>query len=1223
MGQSLSCGVCFGGIVRLKGLLGLLLTFAVLVGGAFGQEDRGRINGLVTDPSGAVVPMAKVMLLNESTGVGLHTVADSAGAYIFEFVQPGVYTVSAESPGFKQFKATHVRVEVAAHIGVPIKLEVGAQTQEVTVEGTGGARLRTEDAVLGYTVEARSTVELPILYSNPFELQLLAPGVTSTTLVSNHTYEGGTESAKIDGSQSGQTEFTLDGAPETRNGGAVTTAYIPSRDFIQEFRLITSPYDASLSHTSGGSIDTSLKSGTSQYHGSASWFYQPAGVDAPQFSLGPTSAPSNQYHRESAEVDGPSLRQKLFFFAGYENQFNQQAASTTTQTVPTDAEKKGDFSALLPLGTTLSNTVTCTGHTAAPYNSYQIFDPYSTTPDPNCPGQYTRTPVPGNILTNVMPIDSVAAKILSYYPEPTGSAVVGVNGTNNFVSNAQNVDHYWSVASRLDYTLSDRQRVFGHYITSIRTQPGKNEFFPGASGQTLTLKNNAVILDYVNTLNPTTVLDVRYSFTRFTTVTSLDAKTTSTELGINPNAIAGANPEASGFPEVKVTGFATLGNSDPGFEADNIHVGQISLSKSLNRHQVKFGGEWREYQANQFNSSGEHFVVNAEGSYTKGPENSGATTATIGQALASLEFGQSEGSSETLNAATANDTDYWAGYFQDDWKATPKLTINMGLRYEYGSPIRERYNKSITGFNFGATNPIAAQAQSKYATLYGASAANPTTAYYVAPGNFNVNGGLTYATPGGKNQNLWVGQKKNFSPRIGLAWNPTPKLVVRAGYGIFYSHLAEYVQYGNAVGFSQTTNTVPTADGGLSFIATLENPFPNGLVQPSGAANGLLQSVGSSITFFPQHPNTPYNERYSFGVQYQLPADMIFEADYVGSSGYHIRITRDYDPVPNSLLSTDTSRTAAQTAINTRLTHLSANPFQGITIPGNPSLASSTTIANSQLAKPYPEFTGITATDTSGFSTYNALQLSLQKRFSHGFNTSVSYSKSRALDAITFLNAGDAKPWYGVSNGDYPEVLSVSAIYELPFGKGKPFFGSAHGVVGEAIRGFQIEGTYRVQSGQPLTFSNTGAILRPGATLADVGNTSKKTYLNWFNTAAFVNNIAGAATDPRQGVSIDSDCTLHPTTCYTNTVLESNVRTYPLRFNNVRQDYQDLLNVGALKKFTVKERVNMVVRAEALNALNHPVYNAPSTDPSSNTFGQITGFGNTARILQFAVEGHF
>jgi hypothetical protein len=1185
--------------VRFRGFWGFFVALVLVGGLAFGQEDRGRITGLVADPTGAVVPAATVTLTSETTDVSRTTTSDNAGAYIFEYVLPGLYTVTADSPGFQKFKVEHVRVEVAQRVAVNLSLKVGAQNAEVTVTESGGTALRTEDATLGYTIEQKLITDLPSLYGSSFEFQLLAPGVTSTTLANgNHSYEGGSESAKVNGSQSGQTEFTLDGAPDSRNGGAVTTAYVPSRDFIGEFRVITSPYDASLSHTSGGSLDASIKSGGNKYHGGASWFFQPQGVDAPAFTLsGNSVAPVATYNRESGEVDGPILRDKLFFFTGAERQYNSAAASTTTQTVPTDAEKNGDFSALLSINPTLiTNTVRCkvgsTTYYAAPYNSYQIFNPYSTTPDPNCPGQYIRSPYANNKITN---IDPVAKKILSYYPTATGSSVQTANGQNNFVSNVNNIDHYWSSTSRLDYNLSDRQKLFGHFIISERTQPGKNAYFPDASGQTLTLKNRGVALDYVNTLNATTVLNLRYSLTRFTTVTSLDAQTTATDLGVNANALAGSNPLAKGFPQVKVTGFATLGNSDPGYEADNIHDVQANLTKALGRHQVKVGAEWREYQANKADLTQEHLSISSTGAYTKGPSSVGAAASPLGQGLASLESGLSESTAMTLNAATANDTDYWSGYFQDDWKARRNLTINVGLRYEYGSPVRERYNKSITGFDFGATSPIAAQAMANYA-------AHPASILPV--GNFKVLGGLDYATPGGQNQDLWNGQKMNFSPRIGFALQPMPKMVVRGGFGIFYSHLAEYVQYGTPTGFTQTTNTVPTLDNGLTFVATLANPFPNGLVQPSGASNGLLQSIGQSITFIPQHPKTPYSERYSLGVQYQLPGDIIFEADYVGSTGQHLRITRDYNALPNSYLSTSTTRDASMVATNAMLVANYTNPFAGISVPGSSSLTGST-ISGTQLLKPFPEFTGITASDPSGFSSYNALQLSAQKRFTHGYNVSVAYTQSRSLDAISFLNAGDAKPWYGISNGDYPRVLSVAGVYELPFGRGKAFFSNTPWFVDELIHGFQIEGTYRVQSGQPLTFNNAAALLRPGAKLSDIGNLSNRSVGEWFNRSAFINAVDdGSAT-------------------YTSTSLQSNLRTYPLRFNNVRQDYQDLLNIGAVKKFSVKERINMVLRAEALNALNHPVFNAPSTDPSSSSFGVVTGAGNSARVLQFAIEGHF
>lgn len=1199
----------------MKRIALFLLLFTVSF--AYAQDDRGSISGLVADQTDAVIPNAAVSVTNESTGVTQSATSDGAGAYSFKFLIPGVYTVSVSSAGFKQFSATHVRVEVAGHVGIDAKLSIGAQSEMITVEGTGGVRLKTEDATLGFTVEGRSAQELPILYSNPYELQLLAPGVNSTTLTAAaHSYEGGSESAKVNGSQSGQTEFTLDGAPETRNGGAVTTAYIPAKDFLGEFKLITSPYDASISHTSGASLDASLKSGTSKIHGTGSYYFQPPDLGAPAFSQGIHAAPVSKYNRETAAVDGPVFHTKLFFFAGYEHQHQEQAATTTPQTVPTIAEKKGDFSALLPLGTTVSNTVACkvgsTTFNVAPYNTYQIYNPFSTHPDPNCPGQIIRDPYTNNIIPS---IDPIAAKILSYYPDPNtpGSA----NGLNNFIPDVSNLDNYYSVATRLDYTLSDRQKLFGHYIQSQRVQPGKNSFFPGASGQTLTLKNYAWALDYVNTLTPTTVLNLRFSYTRFTTVTSLTSPTTSTDLGVNANALAGANPKAAGFPQVKMTGYGTLGNSDPGYEADNIPLGLVSISKALGRHDLRLGAEWRDYKANKADLTQEHLSISATGAYTKGPENVGPVASPIGQALAALELGFGESTAMTLNAATASDSNYWSGYFQDDWKVNPTLTVNFGLRYEYGSPIQERHNKSVAGFAFDTPNPIAAQAIANYT-------ANPST--MLPASQFKVNGGFLYAgTTSSPNSNLWTSQKTNLSPRIGFAWNPTPKLVVRGGFGIFYSHLAEYIQYGNPLGYTQTTNTITSLDSGITVTKNLANPFPNGLVQPSGNANGLLQGVGTSVSgFFLQHPKTPYNERYSLGVQYALPGDMIVEADYVGSTGQHIRITRDFDALPDSYLSRDTTRTKAQSDNNTALGASTKNPFAGITVPGSSSLTGST-VATSQLLKPYPEFTGITASDPAGFSSYNALQVSVQKRFSHGYNVSASYAKSRSLDAITFLNAGDPKPWYGVSNGDYPQMLAVAAIYELPFGHNKPFFSSAHSWVDALIRGFQVEGTYRIQSGQPLTFSNGNALLRPGATLADIGNTSNKSYRNWFNTRAFINNLPLVPANP---LDQPGDGTCAPsTTCptWSSQSLQSNLRTMPLRFNNVRQDYQNVLNVGAMKKFILHERYNMVLRAEAFNVLNHPIYSNPSTDPASTTFGQITSYGNStgSRALQFAIEGHF
>jgi Carboxypeptidase regulatory-like domain/TonB dependent receptor-like, beta-barrel len=1172
----------------------LVGAYAVLAGA---QEDRGRISGLVTDPTGAVIPNASVIVTNEATGIRLNTVSTGEGLYVFPLLIPGTYSVDVDAAGFQHFHAAGFRVGVAGSVRADASLKVGSSAETVSVQASSVAELDTQQSVLGFTVEGRSSNDLPILYGNPFELQLLAPGVNSTTLsTGNHTYEGGSESASVDGSQSSRTEFTVDGAPDTRNGGGVTTAYMPSRDFVQEFKLVTSPYDASISHTSGASINSSIKSGTSEFHGSVSEFYQDPGVDAPAFSLGKSAAPSLAYHRESADLGGPIFRKKLFFFEGFEHQYNHQAASTSTQTIPTSDEIKGNFSALLAQGKTQTLTYKCpsTGQsiTTAPFNTMQIYDAHSTRVDPSCPDLYVRDPVPGNILTS---IDPVAAKILSYFPPPTGSASQNAIGQNNFVSNAANNDYYWDELTRIDYTIDERQRMFGHYLISKRLQPGKNLYFPGASGKTNLLKNKGAVVDYINTLSPTSLLDVRYSLTRFYTSSTIDAKTTATQLGVNANATAGAPAVGLGFPYVNISGFAVLGNADPSFEADTIHDGQVSYTKSLGRHQLKSGVEWRLYQANQADLTNEKLYIQAGGKYNLGPSST-ASASQIGQALAGFEQGIAESTKETLNAQTANNTTYWAGYAQDDWRVNEKLVLNLGLRYEYFSPVSERWGKSITQFDTSVASPISSQAIANYAAK-----ANATELSLVPAANFKVNGGFRFATPG---QGLWNSQHTNLSPRVGFAYNPIPRLVVRGGFGIFYQHIGEYVQYGNPLGYTQTTNTIATNDNGVTFIASLANPFPNGLSQPTGNAAGLLTNVGTSVSkFFISNPKTPYSEHFSFGLQYALPSDILLQADYVGTLGRHLRITRDYNPVPVSVLSTDPTRTQAMTNLNTKLTANYPNPFQGISIPVSQSLFTSSTIAGTQLLKPYPQFSGVTGDGEVGMSNYNSLQVMAQKRFSHGYNMSISYTWSRLLDALSYLNTGDAKPWFGTSNTDYPQTLSVAAIYELPFGKGKPFLSTAPGWV-QQLAGFQVEGMYRITSGQPLSFTDNGSVLKPGKTYADIHGPSKHTTAQWFNTDAF------------ESARADNDGTLYAN----NYGLVSNLRTFPLRFNNVRQDYQNLLNVGAIKDFDVySDRVKAELRAEAINAMNHPVYSNPNSSPSNSSFGVITGFGNQSRQLQFAL----
>jgi hypothetical protein len=1176
----------------MKRFFSIIFATFFLVGVLFAQEDRGRISGLVIDPTGAVIPNAEVSLLNEATGVQQKTISNEGGAYIFDLLIPGLYQVRVDMPGFKQFSMKHIRIEVAGRVGVQAKLEVGQTNDSVTVTATNVAQLKTEDAIIGYTVETRSAEELPFI--NPLDLQWLSPGVLSTTL----TNGTGPENTTVNGSQSGRTEFTLDGAPDTRNGGAVTSAYVPVREMIGELRVITSPYDASLAHTSGGSIDTSLKSGTKDYHGSVNGYYQDPNVDAPQFSQGKAVPPASKSHNEDFTLGGPIFPRKLFFFQGYEHSFSASAASTSTQTIPTPAEIGGDFSSLLSAGKPVTTKYTCPSTNQQlvtdAFNSYQIFNPYSTRPDPLCPGMFVRDAVPNNVLTGVMPIDPVAKAILSHYPAPNGSATQTADGHNNFISTAANTNTEWSEVTRIDYTINDSQKLFGHYILSTQTQPGKNLYFPGASGRTNLMKNKGAVVDYINTINANTLLNVRYSLTRYNILTTIDAKTTATDLGVNPNATAGIPEKFLGFPYV-ATDYAELGNADPSMEADTTHDAQVNVNRSLGRHQFKIGAEYRLYQANIGDYTNSKLYIGASNNYSKGPSSASAASA-IGQSLAELELGISENTKETLPAATANNTSYWAGYIQDDWKATPQLTFNFGLRYEYFGALSERHGKSLTYFDPSVASPIASAVIANYAA--GATAAELSM---LPVSNLQLNGGLHFATPGAA---LWNPQKNNFSPRIGFSYSPLTKLVVRGGFGIFYQHIGEYAQYGVPDGFTQTTPTTSSLDNGQTYIATLSNPFPNGLQQPTGSSLGYYQDIGTTISkWFVHNPKSPMSLHYSLGFEYALPSDLIFEANYVGSLTRHARITRDWDAFPDKYLSTDKTRTPAMTALNNALSTQYANPFNNVSVPVSYSMLTQKTITLNQLMKPYPQFSDVSSADYSGISSYNALQMTLQKRFSHGYNMSAVYTWSRTLDALTFLNAGDAKPWYGTSNSDYPQMLSLAAIYELPFGKGKTFLNHLPKWANQFL-GFQVDGTYRIQSGQPLTFSDNATVLKTGMTTKNINGPSKHNTQQWFNTDAF-------------------DSILEDANYSNDEALVANLRTFPLRFNNVRQDFQNMMDLGAMKKFTIMNFIDAKFRADAFNAMNHQVFTNPNVSPASTSFGKISGPGNSSRYLQFGLQMNF
>lgn len=626
------------------------------------------------------------------------------------------------------------------------------------------------------------------------------------------------------------------------------------------------------------------------------------------------------------------------------------------------------------------------------------------------------------------------------------------------------------------------------------------------------------------------------------------------------------------MPEVTINGISTIGSDSGTLWQQNYHDLYGDVSHARGNHSLRFGVDFRIYQENNADYGYVSPAYTFGTGWTVGPLDS-AAAAPIGQGLASFLLGLPTGGQIAQNTSRAQQSGYMAAFLQDDWKVSRNLTLNLGLRYEVEWPTTERYNRSNRGFDFSTASPIQAQAQANYA-------ASPIPE--IPASNFRVIGGLLFAGVNGVPRGLWNTDKNNFNPRFGLAYRLRDKTVLRGGYGIFFDSLGVDRYQVLQQGFNQSTTLVPSLDRGLTFRATLSNPFPDGILQAPGSANGLNTFLGRGVNLFWSDRKPGYVQRWSLNVQHELPHRVLMEVGYVGNRGTGLDLSQNLDIVPAQYLSTAPVRD--QATIN----YLSAavtNPFYGIAAFTGGGLTG-TTVSRSQLLLPYPQFTGVTATLSAGTSWYHSLQMRAEKRFSQDYTLQASYTWSKFMEATSKLNATDAYPAPTISDLDRPQHLVVSGMYEVPLGKGKRFLSTTSNWVNQIVGGWSFQGIYQAQSGPPIGFGN---IIFNGNLADMVLPRSERTVERWFNTnAGFDKNSAHA--------------------------LASNIRTFPLRLTGLRADGYNSFDLSLFKAFTITERVRFQLRAEAQNALNHCMFNAPNNDPTSTLFGQVTG-GSPGRII--------
>ncbi len=508
------------------------------------------------------------------------------------------------------------------------------------------------------------------------------------------------------------------------------------------------------------------------------------------------------------------------------------------------------------------------------------------------------------------------------------------------------------------------------------------------------------------------------------------------------------------------------------------------------------------------------------------------------------------------------------------FKIAPKLTLNLGLRYELETPITERFDRLVSGFAFGQSNPLEAAAQANYAR-------NPIPELPAA--QFRVLGGLQYVNQGGNGRSPFKGERNNFLPRFGLAWQPFDKLVVRGGYGLFYDTLGVNTTAPIQTGFSQSTPIQASLDNGQTYVATFANPFPNGLIPPPGSSAGLLTNIGQAVSFFDPNLRQAYAQRWSLGIQYELPFGFVLDSAYVANRGTRLAVSRNYNATPNRLLSTLATRD--QTTINS-LSQQFPNPFRGL------NSIFGANISREQLLRPYPHFSTVNVEEPIGYSWYHSLQSKIEKRFAKGLTFQIAYTWSKQMDATEFLNAGDALPYETISSGDRTHRVTASGIVEFPFGKGRKFASDLPRWADTVIGGWQIAYVMQRQSGPPIGFGN---VIFTGDIKNIVLPKNQRDVDRWFNTDAGFNKNAAQQ-------------------------LASNIRTFPLRFHGLRGDDQQRWDFSLSKKFIITERINASLRGEAFNAFNHVNFSTPNTNPTDTNFGRITGTQSAARSWQFALK---
>jgi hypothetical protein len=1173
---------------RTTGFAILLLLFA-MVPPARAQRYLGAIGGQVTDSTGAIITGAQVKAVETTTQFTTQVTSGADGTYLMPALQPGTYNLTVTSQGFRQESQLNVVITAGQTVKADFRLTPGSTSESVEVTSEA-ALMDTTSPTVATTLSTREVTDLPNEGRNPYVMATLAAGVVDTASGGyfqgkssqfTNPYSGVAVQITTDGN-GGHNRLTLDGMPNDaaeRFSGASYTNFVPSPEAVEEVKVENGVFDAQIGHGNGTVTNTVIRTGNNNFHGAAYYVFENTYLDANTYEKAGNNQPrnNNQVNQTGMVIDGPVYipkiydgRDKTFFMFSFERYATHTAINYSSR-VPTQAELNGDFSGLC---SSFNSSGLCT-------SGVQLYVPNSPVDSNGNRTQY----FPNNNISAAM--NATGKAMAAYLPGPNVANSTALTNPNYISTQTSYPSTYPSFIARFDHAFGQRNKMNVIGFRSGLTQSYPLQGFPKGIGPTTSgtgygysvyRNNRGGSVDDVQQFSSTMVLDSRFGLIYHPfglvypgnsgfNLSTLNMTTT----GLPYNTFPGEYMSSDGY-----AGLAPGAGGQ--ISEDTLGSLEEILSKQWGRHSVRFGFEGNISRYNVQNpQSG--FGTNAttnpgfvfDRRFTQKNVNAPVgSDASSGDPMASMLLGYFATANYSINIAYAMQQIYMAPFVQDDWRFNDKLTLNLGVRWDYESPFTERYNRMISGFCTTCTNPL----QSSVSGL-------------------TLKGGLEYVS--GSNRFPYPRDLHNWQPRLGAAYQVGPRTVVRAGYGIIFFNTLESPF---SSGYSQATSYTyaPNAAVNGAAVNTMTNPFPTGVTLPTGNSLGLASAIGQNVNFNDPNHVQPRSAQYTLSIQQQVAGDFAFQIAYVGARPTRLEVNHNINFLPAQYYN---QGSAEVTYLNNKV----PNPMAGL-IPGNATL-NGATIQQYLLLYPYPEFGSVTENYSSiGSAPYNAMQIQVSWPMSHHFTLQGNFTWDKVMTHTQYLNPFDTK-LASIQDANATLLGNVFGTLELPRFQSRPYWQR------EIIGGWQLNGVFRAANGNLISAPGNVNIIGPVAQ-------AHPTYARYFNTC--YENTSGALVMSTPSApacdSLSSVPAYQQRLAYTSQTNSTVI--------GVRQRIHPLVDASLFKRFMLSEGRSFEIRGEFFNLFNTPNFGGPGTGIGSSTFGVVTlTQANDPRIGQLTARLNF